>query len=99
MLVFQEKLTAKLTVTYKSSQDPNHTTFLKHLGEYTARKVDTTEISRSDLIFRSLEELREEMAAVRQQIARTERRNKLSTTDYSEDKDKIWATLSFMKLR
>lgn len=71
MLIFQDKLTAKLTATFQASKDPQYTTFLKHFGEYTARKLETTEVSSNDLILKTLESFREEFDGLRYQISRS----------------------------
>jgi hypothetical protein len=98
MLVFQEKLTAKLTATFQASKDPQYTTFLKHFGEYTARHIEHTEISSNDLIFRTLDDIRGEIEGVRHQLARTETRNVYPVRESIKDKRNSPVILSDSRL-
>lgn len=56
---FKEALNSKVKATYEASiKDPNHTTFLKHFGTFTAAKIDTKEVSKEDYIIEEMKEIR-----------------------------------------
>jgi hypothetical protein len=53
---FKVRLTEKIQATHKAStSDPNYSTFLKHFDRFEAAKIDTSPLSKSDVI---LEEIR-----------------------------------------
>lgn len=56
---FKNELKEKIQATfYKSKEDSNFSTFLKHFGKFTVAKLDTKEVSKEEFIIKVLDEFR-----------------------------------------
>lgn len=56
---FKQRLSDKITSTYKMSQDDrSYTTFLKHFGEFTVAKLDKKEVPGQEYIIEEIRSLR-----------------------------------------
>lgn len=56
---FKQKLSSKIKATVeKSISDPEHTTFLKHFGEFKVAKIDSKEVTGQEFIIDELKSLK-----------------------------------------
>lgn len=56
---FKSELAKKIKATHTAAtSDPNYTTFLKHFGTFTVAKLDSKEVSGSEMILDEIRELR-----------------------------------------
>lgn len=61
---FKAKLKDKVLATYKASQRPDYTTFLKHFGEFVVAKLDEKQVDRDQYVLEALADLRSEVRAI-----------------------------------
>ncbi|MEB8434350.1 hypothetical protein OO007_19080 [Cocleimonas sp. KMM 6892] len=66
---FKSKLSEKIKATIKKSkEDPNHTTFLKHFGEFKVAKLDKKEVSGEEFIIDEIKGLKLSMQRLESNI-------------------------------
>jgi hypothetical protein len=61
---FKIKLKDKITATYRASQDPNYSTFLKSFVQYRS-KLQTEEVQLEEFVLKQLEDINKQLAYLR----------------------------------
>lgn len=62
---FKKDLSGKIESTYRASQDPGYSTYLKHFVEYKPKKLPTEEVEISEALLSQLAEIRDEVRELR----------------------------------
>ena len=66
---FKTRLAEKVSATYSAFlKDPNHSTFLKSFGTFKVAHIEQKEVSKEDLIFEILQELRGDVTNLKNSI-------------------------------
>ena len=77
---FKKELSDKIIGTYRKSQEEaNFSTFLKHFGQFTVAKLETTEVSKEEFLIEELKEIRQAIGFLTK-----ERNISLNQSHYSE---------------
>lgn len=75
IVLFKERLTAKVKATYEAGKDPSYSTFLKHFGQFLVPKLEEKEVSSDQFIIKRLEELATSIG----RLERTQHKEKVAT--------------------
>lgn len=82
ILKFKEVLSNKILETHKAAKNPDYSTFLKHLGNYKIKNIESTEIGGNELMLKAIEEFREELGFYRYRAIQNQ--NELLESDLKE---------------
>ena len=82
-------MASKIKATHeKASNDPNHTTFLKHFGEFTVAKIDKKEVPGQEYMLEELKNMRQLMQRLEhRQMIQGKSSSRVSETFIRYDRD------------